>query len=114
MASADWSDDGPRRDAGQLALVAELSGDHVTIRPGWAADYAMLLVACLAGGRLPGPVIDHWAFNGEDASILVNDDQEEWRRGFVHIAKLAYLAGAFIPQAALASIGREASHRSLR
>ena len=50
MASTDWSNDCPRRDASQLALVTKLSGDLVTIRPGWAADYAMLLVACLPGG----------------------------------------------------------------
>ena len=112
--SADWSDDATGWNAGQLALAKELRGDHVTIRASWAANYVTLLVACLAGSRLPGPVIDHWAFNGEDASILADDDQEEWRRGFVHITKLAYLDGAFIPQAALASIGREVSHRSLR
>ena len=105
MASTDWSNDATRWNAGQLALVEELSGDHVTIRPCWAANYAMLLVACLAGSRLPGPVIDHWAFNGEDASILVNDDQEEWRRGFVHITELAYLAGAFIPLSRLGGAG---------
>jgi hypothetical protein len=40
-----------------------------------------------AGGRLPGSVIDHWAFDGEDAPILVDNDQEEWPRGFVHITK---------------------------
>ena len=89
--SADWSDDATGWNAGQLALVAELSGDHVTIRPGRPADYATLLVACLAGGRLPGPVIDHWALDGEDAPVLVNDDQEErsCRFVFVHRDRLA-------------------------
>ena len=101
----------PRRNAGQLALSAELCGDHVTIRPGWAANYATLLVACLAGGRLPRSVIDHWAFNGEDAPILVDDDQEEWRRGFVHITKLAYLAGAFIPLSRLGGAGLDRGAR---
>ena len=45
----------------------------------------VLVFACLACGRLPGSAIGHWTFDREDASILVDDDQEERLRGFVFV-----------------------------
>jgi uncharacterized LabA/DUF88 family protein len=37
--------DGPQRDAGQLALLAKLSGDHVTIRPRQQTDLSHMTPA---------------------------------------------------------------------
>ena len=57
ITSTDWSDDTTRWNTGQLTLAAELCGDRITIWSGRAANYATVLVfACLAWGRLPGPI----------------------------------------------------------
>ena len=105
--SAHRSDDTTGGDAGQLALAIELRGDRITIRPTGAANNLTLLVACLAGGGLPGSVVGHWAFDGEDTPILVDDDQKEWPRGFiiVHDTKLAYYATVFICRVARMTSG---------
>src|ERR1700749_4677508 len=96
--SARRSDNAARGNAGQLALAMELCGDRITIRPSGAANNLTLLVECLAGGGLPGPVVGHWAFEGEHPPTLVDKDQEKRPRGLVigHQATLAYYAPPYI------------------
>jgi len=36
------------------------------------------MMACLTGGGFPRPVVDHRTLDAEDATVVVDDDQEEW------------------------------------
>ena len=50
-----------------------------------------MLFARLAGSGLPRPVIAHRAFDAEGASILIDNDQEEWPLGFVFVHSVKYI-----------------------
>jgi hypothetical protein len=50
-----------------------------------------VLFARLAGSGLPRSVIGHRAFDAEGASILIDNDQEEWPLGFVLVHSFKYI-----------------------
>jgi hypothetical protein len=70
--------DTSRRHAGHLVRLAGLRRECVAIRAARAAHDAVVIVARLASGILPRPVIGHRAFDGEHAAVVVGDDQVEW------------------------------------
>jgi hypothetical protein len=52
------------------ALV--FGGERVSIRPGRSArDAPLVAVAGVSGGVVPGAVVGHRAFDGEDAPVVV-------------------------------------------
>lgn len=73
-----------RRHAGQPVCLAELGGERVPITAGWAACYEpLMLIAGRPSRSFPGSIVGHWTLNGEDAPVVVNDDEEErggWSR----------------------------------
>jgi hypothetical protein len=76
----DRSQDAAGWNAGQVVGATELSGECVAIGAGRSAGDAVLMMARLAGGGFPRPVVGHRALDAEDAAVVVGDDQEE-RRG---------------------------------
>jgi hypothetical protein len=70
------------------------SGERITIWAGRAANDLTLIVAGMPGGLVPWPDVGHRAFDGEEASVMVDNDQKErlgrWRVG--HEAILSRLA----------------------
>jgi hypothetical protein len=113
ITSTDRSDDTTRWNTGQLTLAAEHCGDRITLCPGRAANDVACVLTRLACGRLPGSGIGHWTFEREDASILVDDDQEERLRRFVFVHGLkesvpCYRLHAFI------TLGRHFPQRRVR
>jgi len=74
-------DDAARRHSGEFFVALKVGGERVAVRPGRAAgDAAAERVAGMPGGVLPGLVVGHRAFDGEEALITVGDDEEERRR----------------------------------
>ena len=61
--------------------AAILGRQRVAIGAGRAAHDATLMVAGIAGGFVPGPVVGHRAFDGEHAAVVVGDDEVEWLGG---------------------------------
>jgi hypothetical protein len=51
-------------------------GERVTIRAGRAAHDVPLVVTGIPGGVVPCPIIGHRAFNGEEAPVIVGNDEE--------------------------------------
>ena len=65
-------------------LCATILGRQlVAIHAGRAAHDAVLVVAGVAGGLVPWPVVSHWTFDGEHAAVVVGDDEEEWLAGLI-------------------------------
>ena len=63
------------------------SGKCIPIRAGRPAHNARAkLVASMARGILPGPVIGHWPSDAKEPLIVVGDDEEERRGLFGHAA----------------------------
>ena len=80
--SLAWSYDAPRRNTGKFFGALEFGGERISIRAGWAAhDAPAKLVASMARGILPGPVIGHRPFDAKEPLIVVDDDKEERRGG---------------------------------
>ncbi len=77
--------DAPWRNADELFGALEFDGESVSLRAGWAACNAPAeLVARMARGIDPRPVVGHRAFDAKEASIVVCDDEEERRWLFGH------------------------------
>jgi hypothetical protein len=78
------SHDTSRRRTGQLVGFAELGGELVTLRTGRPAhNVELAMIADMASQFVvPGPVVSHRLFDGEEAAVIVGDDEEErlgWR-----------------------------------
>jgi len=64
-------------------LALKVGGEGVTVQAGWTADdVPLLIVAGMACGLVPSPVVGHRAFDAKEPPIVVGDDQEEWGRRF--------------------------------
>jgi hypothetical protein len=71
-------EDAPWRNTGKFFGAMEFDGECVSIRAGWAAhDAPEELVASMARGIGPGPVIGHRAFDAKASLIVIGDDEEE-------------------------------------
>ncbi len=92
--------DAPRRNASKFFGTLEFSGKCVPIHTRWAADDARAkLVASMASGILPGPVIGHWPFDGKEPLIVVGDDKEKRFGLFGHGRPRAFFQAAAKPGA---------------
>jgi hypothetical protein len=70
--------DRARWHAWQPVRLTELPGERFPVGAAWAANYAALLpVASVLGCGLPGPIVGHWPLDGEDAPVLIDNDEEE-------------------------------------
>jgi hypothetical protein len=70
--------DAPRRNAGKFLGTLEFDRECVSIWAGGAThDLPVKLVASVASGILPGPIINHRPFNGKEPLIVVGDDKKE-------------------------------------
>ena len=95
-----WPQNAPRRNAGKFSGALEFGGKCVSIRAGRAAhDASTELVARMAGGILPGPIIGHWSFDRKEPSIVVGDDEEERCGLFGHGRPRAFFQAAAKPGA---------------
>ena len=78
-----WPHDASRWNAGELLYAAILGRQRVAIRSCRAArDAPLMLIPGIAGGGVPWPVVSHRPFDGEEAAVIVGDDEEErlgWR-----------------------------------
>jgi hypothetical protein len=79
--------DAPRRNAGKLLGTLEFDGECASIRADRAThDLPVKLIASMASGILPGPVVGHRSFNGKESLIVIGNDEEERRGLFGHPA----------------------------
>jgi hypothetical protein len=98
--SLAWPHDAPRRNTGKFFGTLEFSGKCVPIRAGRPEHNAQAkLVASMASGILPGPVIGHWPFDAKEPLIVVGDDKEERCGMFGHDRPRAFLQAAAKPGA---------------
>ena len=59
-------------------LALKVGGERVTVRTGRTAnDVPLLIVAGMAGGAVPWPVVGHRTFDAKELPVMVGDDQEE-------------------------------------
>lgn len=73
-------------------LALKLSGERVTVRAGGTADdVPLLIVAGMAGGIVPWPVVGHRTFDAKEPPVMVGDDQEE-RDGRVRVGHAGLVA----------------------
>jgi hypothetical protein len=73
------------RGTGEFFGALKFDGEGVSIRAGRAADDTSIeLIAGVASGVLPGPIVGHWPFDAEEPLIVVGDDEEERRGLFGH------------------------------
>jgi hypothetical protein len=64
--------------AGQLLVGFSIfGGERFTIRAGRATHDVPLMVARIPGGFVPWPIVGHGAFDGEEALVMVGEDEEE-------------------------------------
>ena len=62
----------------QLVGFTELGGELVMIRTGRPAHHVELaMIADMASEVVPGPVVSHRPFDGEEAAVIVGNDEEE-------------------------------------
>jgi hypothetical protein len=91
-----WPHDAAGRHASYYLVRAAILGrQRVAIGTARATGDMALVVAGLAGGCLPAPVVGHRTFDREHAAVVVGDNQVErrgWSRGMAHftIDKICY------------------------
>ncbi len=68
---------GAGRDASKPVFAAIFGCQRIAVGAGRAASDLAVTAAGLASGRLPRPVVRHWAFDGEHTAIVVGDDEVE-------------------------------------
>jgi hypothetical protein len=66
-----------RRSSGELVGFPVSSGERITVRAGRSTHDVSLMVARIPGGVIPWPVADHQALDGEEARVMVGEDDEE-------------------------------------
>jgi hypothetical protein len=69
--------DAPRRNAGKFFGEVEFEGESVSIRADGAAhDARAKLVASMASGILPGPVVGHRPFDRKEPLVVTTDEDD--------------------------------------
>jgi hypothetical protein len=95
-----WPHDAPRRNTGKFFGAVKFHGERVTIRAGWAARNAPAkLVASMARGSVPWPVVGHRTFDAKEPLIVVGDDEEKRCGLFGHGRPRAFFQAAAKPGA---------------
>jgi len=75
--SSAWPQDASWRNASEFVGALVFSGERITVQAGRAAHDVPLIVAGMPGSLVPWPDIGHRAFDGEEAPVMVDDNQEE-------------------------------------
>ena len=97
-----WPQDAPRRNTGKFFGALKLGGERVSIRAGRPTqDASVKLVASMARGINPRPVVGHRAFDAKEPLIEVGNDEEERCGLFGHDRPRAFFQAAAKPGATL-------------